>query len=222
MVIPQSSPEGVTMRKAGFITLLLVAGLALAGEAAREGSITADVAPGVSASFKHRIEIERETWPSVLSETRAGRAALRLEEKGGFRLHVRIRENPDDYIVCIVYVDERGELLLDENTRFVFTFDDREVSSTEILLTDTITETRVFSTLETPVLLTHEAPRYAKSRSGGYLTAVRFSRGELPAGAGWVPESFELRGGDIDESEYGQTGPDSLRNSLLSDRFAGS
>lgn len=208
------------MRTVGFITLLFVVGLTLVGEAAREGSITADVAPGVSASFKHRIEIERETWHSALAETRAGRALLALEESGGFRLHVRIRENPDDYLICIVYVDENGELLLDEHSRFVLSYDGRQVASKEILLTDDTTETRVFSTLESPVFLMHDAPRYAKSRSGGYLTAVRFSKGDLPAGSGWVPDSFELRGGDNDEGDDAKSRPDSSDHPRFSDRFA--
>lgn len=180
------------------IALLIIASLtAWAGDAS---TITDELTPNVRASFKHRIIIEQETWPSALMETRAGRAMLKLERAGGFRLHVRIRENPDDYLICIIYVDEGGRVVLDESTRFVLTYGDRTVSSTEILLTDGPLEREVYSTRECAAVLTPDSDMYARVRSGGYLTAVRFDRGELPHGEGWVPDGFELvRGGERNE-----------------------
>jgi hypothetical protein len=183
-------------------TLIAIALLlpAVASQAAREPSITDDILPGVRASFKHKIEIVEETWPSALSETRAGKEVLRLEAAGGFRLHVRVRRNPDDYIICVIYVDEGGRLVLDESTSFVFRYGDYEIESTEILLTDGPRETKVFSSNEEPIVLTDDSRRYAKARSGGYLAAVRFPRDSLPKGFGsWVPDSFTLRGGEQSE-----------------------
>ena len=173
---------------------------ALATPAAREVGITADLSPGVRASFKHKIIIEEETWPSALMQTRAGRAALELEARGGFQLHVRLRENPDDYIIAVIYVDEDRKIVLDRNARFVFVYGGREVESTEILMTDSIEERRVFSSNETTMVLTSRSPQYARVRSGGYLVAVRFPENSLPEGRGWVPDVFELRGGDNREN----------------------
>jgi len=171
--------------------------------AAREDGITADLSPGVRASFKHKIVIEEETWPSALLQTRAGRAALELEARGGFRLHVRVRENPDDYVIAVIYVRDDGAIILDRNSRFVFVYGEREVESTEILMTDSIEERRVFSSREIPMLLTSESTRYARVRSGGYLAAVRFPEDSLPKGRGWVPDVLELRGGDNREDTSG-------------------
>jgi len=181
------------------VTLLF----AIPTPAAREDGITADLSPGVRASFKHKIVIEEETWPSALMETRAGRAALALEARGGFRLHVRVRENPDDYVVAVIYIDTNGRLILDRDARFVFVYGGREVESTEILMTDSIEERRVFSSNETTIVLTSRSPQYARVRSGGYLAAVRFPENSLPRGRGWVPDVFELRGGDNREDTSG-------------------
>jgi len=179
------------------MVLLLSAVCARAGS---EPSITRDVRPGVSASFKHKIAIEEETWPSALAETHAGREVLRLEAAGGFRLHTRVRSNPDDYIICIIYIEEGGRLVLDESTSFVFRYGGSEIESTEVLLTDGPQEMKVFSTNEQRVVLTPDSTRYAKARSGGYLAAVRFPGNSLPAGYGsWVPDSFDLRGGGQSE-----------------------
>ena len=173
------------------VLVLLI--LALGAQAGRKASIEREVAPGVIAAFKHKVVIEEETWPSALSQTRAGRECIRLESRGGFRLHTRIRENPDDYVMCVVYVEDGGRLELCDDCRFVFRYGDREVSSKEMLLTDSILEKRVFSTLDSKVVLTAESPAYAKVRSGGYLVAVRFEEGSLRGSDGWVPDSFELR-----------------------------
>lgn len=186
------------MRWTAIIATSVVLLLAITGRAAREDSITGDLSPGVRASFKHKIIVEQETWPSALMETRAGRAALELEARGGFSLHVRVRERPGDYVICVIYVDEGGRLVLDESSRFAFGYGDAEVESTEILLTDSIEERQVFSTCEETIVLTGRSDRYAKARSGGYLAAVRFPRGSLPGGGKWVPHSFDLRGGECD------------------------
>jgi hypothetical protein len=187
------------LRPHALIALLLLLP-ATRAQAAREPSITGDVAPGVRASFKHKIMIEEETWPSVLSETRAGKEVLRLEAAGGFRLHVRVRRNPADYIICVIYVDEGGRLVLDESTSFVFRYGEHEIESTEVLLTDGPKELKVFSSNEERIVLTADSRRYAKARSGGYLAAVRFPRDSLPPGFGsWVPDSFNLRGGEYRE-----------------------
>ena len=174
------------------VTLLF----ALATPAAREDGITGDLSPGVRASFKHKIVLEEETWPSALMQTSAGRAALELEARGGFRLHVRLRENPDDYVIAVIYIDDEGKLILDRDARFVFVYGGREIESTEILMTDSIEERRVFSTNETTIVLTSRSPQYARVRSGGYLAAVRFPENSLPGGREWVPDVFVLRGGD--------------------------
>lgn len=191
------------MRWTAIIAASVVLLLTMPGSAAREGSITGDLSPGVRASFKHKIIIERETWPSALMETREGRAALALEERGGFRLHVRVREEPGDYVICVIYVDRGGRLVLDGTSRFVFGYGETEVESTEILLTDSIEERQVFSTCEETIVLTERSSRYAKVRSGGYLAAVRFPRGSLPGGGKWVPQSFDLRGGECDADAAG-------------------
>jgi hypothetical protein len=184
------------------VLLLLIS--AVCAQAGREPSITSDIGPGVRASFKHKIEIVEETWPSALAETHAGRQALRLEQEGGFKLHVRVRTNPDDYIICVIYVDEGGRLVLDEGTSFVFRYGDHEIESTEVLLTDSLKETKVFSTNEEMVVLTPDTTRYAKASSGGYLAAVRFPENSLPAGFGsWVPDAFDLRGGGHSEESSG-------------------
>ncbi len=191
------------MKPYALIALLLLMP-AVCAHAGREPSITGDVCPGVSASFKHKIAIEEETWPSALAETHAGREVLRLEAAGGFRLHVRVRTNPDDYIICVIYVDEGQRLVLDESTSFVFRYGGHEIESTEILLTDGPRETKVFSTSEQTVVLTADSSRYSKTQSGGYLAAVRFPENSLPAGHGsWVPDSFDLRGGGYREESSG-------------------
>lgn len=186
------------MRWTAIIATSVVLLLTMSGNAAREGSITGDLSPGVRASFKHKIIVEQETWPSALMETREGRAALELERRGGFRLHVRVREEPGDYVVCVIYVDDGGRLVLDRNSRFVFRYLDTEVESAEILLTDSIEERQVFSSCEETIVLTARSQMYAKVRSGGYLAAVRFPKGSLPGGGNWVPCSFVLRGGECD------------------------
>ena len=191
------------MKQYALIVMLLLLP-AVCAQAGREPSISAEVRPGVSASFKHKIAIEEETWPSALAETHAGREVLRLEEAGGFRLHVRVRTHPDDYIICVIYVDEGGLLVLDESTSFVFRYGDHEIESTEVLLTDSPQELQVFSTNEERVVLTPDTTRYSKARSGGYLAAVRFPGNSLPAGYGsWVPDSFDLRGGGHSEESSG-------------------
>jgi hypothetical protein len=187
-----------TVRWTTIIATSMVLLLAMSGRAAREGGITGDLSPGVRASFKHKIVVEQETWPSALMETREGRAALALEARGGFRLHVRVREEPGDYVICVIYVDEGERLVLDGSSRFVFAYGDEEVESTEILLTDSIEERQVFSTWDERIVLTGRSDRYAKVRSGGYLAAVRFPSGSLPGGGKWIPRSFDLRGGECD------------------------
>ncbi|MCK4409292.1 MAG: hypothetical protein KAW67_04360 [Candidatus Eisenbacteria sp.] len=191
------------MKPHALIAMILLM-LAVCAHAGREPCITGDVCPGVSASFKHKIVIEEETWPSALAETHAGREVLRLEAAGGFRLHVRVRTNPDDYIICVIYVDEGERLVLDESTSFVFRYGGHEIESTEILLTDSPQEMKVFSTSEQTVVLTADSSRYSKTESGGYLAAVRFPENSLPAGHGsWVPDSFDLRGGGYREESSG-------------------
>ncbi len=177
--------------------------------------IIREIAPGVTAAFKHKVVVEQETWPSALEETRAGREMIRLEHRGGFRLHVRVRETPGDYVICIVYVDGDGELVFDEDSRFVFRYGDREVESKEILLTDGILERRVFSNMEETVFLTEDNGRYAKVRSGGYLTTVRFDKGSLAGDQGWVPDAFELRGGEYNEAVLDQVLPRSSGGSCF-------
>jgi hypothetical protein len=191
------------LRPHALIALLLLLHT-VGAQAGREPSITLDIGPGVSASFKHKIAIEEETWPSALAETFAGRQALRLEEAGGFKLHTRVRTNPDDYVICVIYINEGGRLVLDESTSFVFRYGAHEITSTEVLLTDGPRETRVFSTNEETVVLTSDTTRYCKAQSGGFLAAVRFPGNSLPAGLGsWVPDSFDLRGGERDEESSG-------------------
>ncbi|MFH1502771.1 MAG: hypothetical protein ABIG03_06960 [Candidatus Eisenbacteria bacterium] len=191
------------MNRTAIIATSVALLFATCGHAAREGGIAGDLSPGVRASFKHRIIVEQETWPSSLMETREGRVALELEARGGFRLHVRVRENPGDYVVCIVYVEGGGRVVLDEASSFIFHYEDRSVESTEILLTDSIEERSVWSTSDSAVVLRDDSSMYAKVRSGGYLTIVRFPRGSLPGGGGWVPGSFELRGGECDAYAQG-------------------
>ncbi len=196
------NPGGVLKPHALMLSILLLS--AVCAQAGQEPSITASVRPGVSASFKHKIAIEEETWPSALAETHAGREVLRLEAAGGFRLHTRVRSNPDDYIICVIYIEEGGRLVLDESTSFVFRYGSSEIESTEVLLTDSPKEMKVFSTNEQRVVLTPDSTRYAKARSGGYLAAVRFPGNSLPAGYGsWVPDSFDLRGGGQSEESSG-------------------
>jgi hypothetical protein len=191
------------LRPHALIALLLLL-LAVGAQAGREPSITSEISPGVSASFKHKIAIVEETWPSALAETHAGREALRLERAGGFKLHSRVRNNPDDYIICVIYIDEGGRLVLDEGTSFVFRYGPHEIVSKEVLLTDGPKETRVFSSNEETVVLTGDSTRYARAQSGGFLTAVRFPGNSLPAGYGsWVPDSFDLRGGGHSEESSG-------------------
>ena len=194
---------GEVLRAQTLVATLLIL-TAIPAQAGSEPSITSYVRPGVSASFKHKIAVVEETWPSALAETHAGREVLRLEAAGGFRLHTRVRTNPDDYIICVIYVEEGGRLVLDESTSFVFRYGPHEIESTEILLTDGPKEMRVFSTNEERVVLTPHNTRYAKARSGGYLAAVRFPENSLPAGYGsWVPDSFDLRGGGHSEESSG-------------------
>jgi len=183
------------MKSLALTAIVVMLILALTAQAGRKQSIEREVAPGVIAAFKHKVEIVEETWPSHLSQTRAGRELIRLESRGGFRLHARIRENPDDYVMCVVYVEDGGRLELCDDCYFVFRYGDREIRSTEMLLTDSVLEKRVFSTLESPVVLTEKSASYAKVRSGGYLVAVRFDEGSLNGGDGWVPDTFELRRG---------------------------
>ncbi len=183
------------MRTLAVTVILVLLILALGAQAGRKQCIEREVAPGVIAAFKHKVEIVEETWPSVLSQTRAGRECIRLESRGGFRLHTRIRENPDDYVMCVVYVEDGGRLELCDDCRFVFTYGEREVTSKEMLLTDSVLEKRVFSTCDSKIVLTEESGSYARVRSGGYLVAVRFDQGSLRGSDGWVPDSFELRRG---------------------------
>jgi len=116
---------------------------------------------------------------------------------------VRVREHPGDYLICIIYVDGEGQLSLDCDAAFVLDYGDREVESIEVLFTDSPLEMRVFSTGEETIVLTRNSDEYSKARSGGYLAAVRFPRDSLPEGGRWVPDSFELRGGDCDEGARG-------------------
>jgi len=166
---------------------------------ASEDSITGEVVPGIRASFKHRIDVVSETWPSALAETAGGRACLELESQGGFRLHVRVREEPGEYLICVIYVRDGTSLVLGSDSRFVFFYGDRAVESNAILLTDGLEERRVYSSQDGPIVLTCRSNTYAKARSGGYLAAVRFTGGSLPRKGSWVPDSFLLRGGDVHE-----------------------
>lgn len=187
------------MRRSAFLLLTIVVLLAVPPRAGGEGSVTCALSPGVRASLKHKIIVEQETWPSALVETRAGRELLRLEEAGGFRLHVRVRETPGDYVVCVIYVDDGGRLVLGGDSRFVLAYGTHRVESTEFLFTDNMAERRVYSTSDAPVVLTARATNYAKAASGGYLAIVRFPDGSLPEDREWLPDSFELRGGEGSE-----------------------
>jgi hypothetical protein len=187
------------MRRSAFLLLTIVVLLTVPPRAGGEGSVTCSVSPGVRASLKHKIIVEEETWPSALAETRAGRELLRLEEAGGFRLHVRVRQTPGDYVVCVIYVDAGGRLVLGAGSRLVLAYGPHRVESTEILFTDGIAETRVYSTRDVPIVLTAGATRYAKAASGGYLAIVRFPDGSLPDDREWLPDSFEMRGGEGSE-----------------------
>jgi hypothetical protein len=187
------------MRRSAFLLLTIAVLFAVPPRADGEGSVTCALFPGVRASLKHKIIVEEETWPSALAETRGGRELLRLEEAGGFRLHVRVRETPGDYIVCVIYVDEGGRLVLDGDSRLVLAYGSRRVMSSELLFTDDIAERQVYSTRDMPIVLTAEATRYAKAASGGYLAIARFPDGSLPKDREWLPDSFELRGGEGSE-----------------------
>jgi len=191
------------MRRSAFLLLALAVTLAVPPRAGGEGSVTCAVSPGVRASLKHRIVVEEETWPSALMETRAGRELLKLEAAGGFRLHVHVRETPGDYLVCVIYVDDGGRVVLDDASRFVLRYGATRIESDEILLTNDITEREVFSTREEAVVLTSRSTRYARVASGGYLAIVRFPDDSLPRNRDWIPDSFELRGGECNESAAG-------------------
>lgn len=181
---------------------LFLTALAQAGP---EASVSQDVRPGIRASLKHRVIVEQETWPSALMETRAGRALLRLEAEGGFRLHVHVREHPGDYLICVIYMSERDRLVLDEASRFVLRYGDTEVESLEILFTEGPAERRVYSTLDGPIVLSGSGRSYARARSGGYLAAIRFPKDALPEGGEWVPDAFSLRGGEGLENAHDQS-----------------
>jgi hypothetical protein len=187
------------MRRSAFLLLTTVVLLAVPPRADGEDSVTCALSSDVRVSLKHRIVVEQETWPSALVETRAGRELLRLEEAGGFRLHVRVRETPGEYVVCVIYVDEGGRLVLDGDTRLVLAYGDHRVVSSEFLFTDNIAERRVYSTKDAPVVLTDRTTTYAKAASGGYLAIVRFPDESLPEDREWLPDSFELRGGEGSE-----------------------
>ncbi len=187
------------MRRSAFLLLTITVLLAVPPRAGGEGSVTCALSPGVRASLKHKIIVEQETWPSALVETRAGRELLRLEEAGGFRLHVRVRQKPGDYVVCVIYVDEGGKLVLDGGSRFVLAYGAHRVESTEVLFTDSLAERRVYSTKDAPIVLTARTTAYAKAASGGYLAIVRFPDGSLPDDREWLPDSFALRGGEVSE-----------------------
>lgn len=191
------------MRRNVFLLLAVAVALAVPPRAGGEGSVTCVLSPGVRASLKHRIVVEEETWPSVLMETRAGRELLKLEEAGGFRLHVRVRETPGDYLLCVIYVDDGGRVVLDGGSRVVLCYGRRRVESTEILLTDGLAEREVYSTADESIVLTPSSGRYAKAASGGYLAIVRFPDDSLPRNRDWVPDSFELKGGEGNESAAG-------------------
>ncbi len=187
------------MRRRAFLLLTIVVLLAVPPRAGGEDSVTCALSSGVRVSLKHRIVVEQETWPSALVETRAGRELLRLEEAGGFRLHVRVRETPGEYVVCVIYVDEGGRLVLDGDSRLVLAYGSHRVLSTEFLFTDNIAERRVYSTKDASVVLTDRTTTYAKVASGGYLAIVRFPDESLPEDREWLPDSFELRGGEGSE-----------------------
>jgi len=187
------------MRRSAFLLLTMTVLLAVPPRADGEGSVACALSPGVRVSLKHKIIVEQETWPSALVETRAGRELLRLEEAGGFRLHVRVRETPGDYVVCVIYVDEGGKLVLDGTSRLVLAYGNHRVLSTDFLFTDSIAEKHVYSTRDAPVVLTAGTTKYARAASGGYLAIVGFPDGSLPDDREWLPDSFELRGGEGSE-----------------------
>jgi hypothetical protein len=107
----------------------------------------------------------------------------------------------------VIYVDEGARLVLDEGSRVELAYGSRRLRSSEILLTDDITERRVFSASDGPVVLTADATRYAKAASGGFLTIVRFPDGTLPQGRDWLPDSFGLRGGEGSDFAQNQDRP---------------
>jgi hypothetical protein len=186
------------MRRRAFLLLTIVVLLAVPPRAGGEDSVTCALSSGIRFSLKHRIVVEQETWPSALVETRAGRELLRLEE-AGFRLHVRVRETPGEYVVCVIYVDEGGRLVLDGDSHLVLAYGNHRVMSAEFLFTDDIAERRVYSTKDASIVLTDRTTTYAKAASGGYLAIVRFPDGSLPEDREWLPDSFELRGGEGSE-----------------------
>jgi len=154
------------------LTILLTTSLATGGQ----GSYYGELADGIHIKLQHKVEQEKECseigW---LSESLAsGEALVFLKRQGGMSLHTRVGETEGDWLVGCVYVDKNREFELDQ---LVLVYEDIVLVSEEVLLTESIQELLVFPT---PVVLRTNC-LYHRTQSGGYLVAVRFQEGSLPA-----------------------------------------
>ena len=119
-----------------------------------------------------------------------------------------ISENAGVYVVVGVYLEGEVELVLTENSQFVFEYvngetrDAQEFSSTDILLrkVDLLrNEERLFDAKLSPVVLRDDIDTYDRSEKGGFKLYVRFL--SLPHGDRYgyaVPDAVRLMQGGQD------------------------
>ena len=122
-----------------------------------------------------------------------------------------IAENAGVYVVVGVYLEDEAELVLTENSRFVFEYVDgatgsvEEFSCADILLrkVDLLrNEERLFDVKISPVILRDDIDTYDRSEKGGFKLYVRFL--SLPHGDRYgyaVPDAVRLiQGGQDSET----------------------
>jgi len=132
---------------------------------------------GVSIVGKHLVEA-RELWTIAWPEQ-----AQECERRGGMKMRVEMRENWDDYVLAVLYLDDGVWFNLTRTDTLVLYYGDTEVTSSECLAAGDATETELFKASRNELVFgdTWEPT----TRSGGYLLAFRFNEDSLPRGGPW-------------------------------------
>jgi len=119
-----------------------------------------------------------------------------------------IAEHPGVYVVVGVYLHGGATLVLDEGTRLILVYTDRETGESEECTSEDIIMRKVVTTLPPamqlhdpkrgPLVLTDTSSEFDRSEQGGFKLYVRFT--SLPGGSEYgyeVPDKvFLVKGGD--------------------------
>ena len=160
-----------------FIIVLLIAVGIITTPACASDSFEVSPKQGAVIVGKHLVK-ERElwtiTWPEAIQD---------LERRGGMKLRAEMRENWDDYVLSVLYLDDGVWFDFTRDNTLVLRYGEIEVASLECLAAGDAREMTLYYASRNELYF--DDTWDPTTKSGGYLLAFRFDKDSLPRGGQW-------------------------------------